>query len=100
MLTTCGARPSEGAAFADAQPAGGGAVLLGPHAGIDLGRQAGPAASAPEGSLQQLLMTHALVLRGQIDGATSSFRCNRRRTRTAWKGVTSSLADRLRSGCR
>ena len=28
----------------------------------------GPAASAPEGSLQQLLMTHALVLRGQIDG--------------------------------
>lgn len=28
----------------------------------------GPAATAPEGSLQQTLMTHALVLRGQIDG--------------------------------
>ncbi|BEV16325.1 hypothetical protein HBDW_31130 [Herbaspirillum sp. DW155] len=28
----------------------------------------GPAANAPQGSLQQTLMTHALVLRGQIDG--------------------------------
>ncbi len=28
----------------------------------------GPAANAPAGSLQQTLMTHALVLRGQIDG--------------------------------
>lgn len=29
---------------------------------------AGPAANAPEGSLQKTLMTHALVLRGQIGG--------------------------------
>lgn len=28
----------------------------------------GPVANAPEGSLRQTLMTHAVVLRGQIDG--------------------------------
>ncbi|WP_075258841.1 hypothetical protein [Herbaspirillum camelliae] len=44
-------------------------VLLSATApGLSEAASSGPAANAPEGSLQQTLMTHALVLRGQIDG--------------------------------